>query len=46
MSAADREHPSQADEALRRVIARKPETSKPLPTEPGARRRALAVRGW
>lgn len=36
---------SQADEALRRVIAAKPEEARPLPTDPAARRRAMRVRG-
>lgn len=43
---------SDADEALRRVQGRPAPTrppasvSRPLPTEPAARRRAIRVRGW
>ncbi|HMG65619.1 MAG TPA: hypothetical protein VK599_21960 [Streptosporangiaceae bacterium] len=44
---AERPEPlSQADEALRRVIRTPAEKATPLPTDPAARRRAMAVRGW
>lgn len=40
------QHPSQADEALNRVLASKPVTLPTLPAESIARRRAITVRGW
>lgn len=46
MTAADREHPSQADEALRRVIKRPADRAPVLPTDPAARRRAIQRMGW
>ena len=46
-SLASRPEPrSQAEEALRRVIAARRETLEPLPSDPAERRRAMNVRGW